>query len=232
MFGIGFLLLLAVVVGIVRMLTRGLSPRAKLAVWLGLAAFAGSVPFWHHAYPSYRQYLALCARPDLYSVTKTVEVDYPYVDGDSFAAYNQVVPRGFKGFDLKRGDLGYFRYSKKEGWSSAACQRDCADPSEAVWERTCKVNCLTSVHISEPEFKTRVESSIKELVEGRIVEQRGDVLGPSGEGLAVQHWYSYLPYGNGWGKILGAASGSAPALTCRPEKSIFSLEFLRPRVSL
>ena len=112
MFALGFLLALVVALCAIHFLTWMLPRRARPYVWLSVVAVAISWPFWHYLYPSYRQFVALCARSDLYVVMKTVEVDYPYFDGGSFRAYGKLATREFKGFDVKQGQLGYFRYGR------------------------------------------------------------------------------------------------------------------------
>ena len=231
MFALGFLLALAVALGVIYFLTRIFPPKARPYVWLSVVAIAVSFPFWHYLYPSYREFVALCARSDHYVVMKAVEVDYPYYDGSSFAAYRQLGRRGFKGFEIKQGRLGYFRYSRSNNWASPSCQRDCADPSMFVWEKTCEVNCLTKTPILEPEFKLESNYSTTELVEGRLVQLRSAALAPSGEELAVARNYIYYPYGSGGARILGMASGEPPKLNCGAERSIWMLEFIRPRIS-
>jgi hypothetical protein len=231
MFAIGFLLALMVALGMIYVLTRIFPSRARPYVWLSVLTLAISFPFWHYLYPSYREFVALCARSDLYVVMKAVEVDYPYSGSGSFWAYRQLDSRGFKGFEIKQGDLGYFRYSRNENWASPACQRDCANPSVFVWEKTCEVNCLVKTPIRTPEFELKSNYSTTELVEGRLVQQTSAALAPSGEELAAARSYIYYPYGTGLARILGMASGDPPKLSCRAEKSIWDLEFIRPKIS-
>jgi hypothetical protein len=231
MFAIGFLLALAVALGVTHLLIRMFPAGARLYVWLSVVALGVSFPFWHYVYPSYWEFVRLCERSDLYVAMKPVEVDYPYFDGGSFAAYHLLGTRGFKGFDIKQGRLGYFRYEQSENWTSPSCQRDCANPSVFVWEKTCEVSCLTKTQVPAPSFELKSNYSTSELVEGRLVQQRSAVLAPSGEELAVNRSYIYYPYGTGAARILGMASGEPPKLSCRSEKSIWSLEFLRPTVA-
>lgn len=231
MFAIGFLLALAAALSLIHVLTRLFPTSARRYVWLLVVALGVSSPFWHYAYPSYREFVTLCARPDLYTVMKTVEVDYPYFDGGTFAAYRQFGTRGFKGFDVKQGRLGYFRYSQSDEWASAACQHDCGDPSFFVWEKTCEVTCLTKTPIPAPELELKSDYSTREVVEGRLVLQRSVVLAPSGEELAAERSYIYYPYGTGAARILGMASGEPPKLSCRAERGIWSMDFIRPKVS-
>ena len=231
MFAFGFLLALVVALSAIHFLTRIFPPRARPYVWLSVVALAVSFPFWHYLYPSYREFVSLCARADLYAVTKTVEVDYAYSDGSSFSAYRQLDSRGFKGFEIKQGSLGYFRYLRSDNWASHVCQRDCANPSVFVWEKTCEVNCLTKTPILAPEFEFKSNFSTTELVKGRLAQQRSAVLAPSGEELAAERSYIYYPYGTGAARILGMASGDPPKLSCRAEKSIWTLDFIRPKLS-
>jgi hypothetical protein len=229
MFGIGFLLALAAALGVIHALTLIFPTKARPYLWLSVVVIAVSFPFWHYLYPSYREFVGLCARTDLYVEMKTVEVDYAYFDGDSFGAYRQLDGRGFKGFEIKQGQLRYFRYSRSDNWTSPACQRDCANPSVLVWEKTCEMTCLTKTPIPVPEFELKSNFSTTELVEGRLVQQRSAVLAPSGEELAAQHSYIYYPFGTGVARILGLASGDPPKLSCKAQKSTWTLDFLRPR---
>lgn len=231
MFALGFLLVLAIALVAIHFLTRIFPPKARPYAWLSVVALAVSLPFWHYLYPSYREFVALCARSDLYVVMTNVEVDYAYSDGGSFSAYRQLDSRGFKGFEIKQGTLGYFRYSRSDNWASPACQLECADSRLLVWEKTCEANCLTKTSILAPEFEYTSKYSTTELVEGRLVQQRLAVLTPSGEELAASRSYIYYPYGTGAARILGMASGEPPKLSCRAEKNVWTLEFLRPKIS-
>ena len=231
MFAIGFLLAFAVLLGIVHVLTLLFPSAARRYIWLSVVVVAVSIPFWHYVYPSYRTYLALCASPDLSVIPKKVEVDFPYYDGSSFFAYRKFVSRGFKGFDVKHGNLGYFRYSLSNDWSSASCQRDCENPSIFVWEKTCEVTCLNRASIPGPEYELKSNYSSTELVPGRLLRQRSAAIDPSGEEIASQLTYTYYPFGTGAARILGLASGDPPKLSCSAEKSIWSLEFFQPRTS-
>jgi hypothetical protein len=231
MFAIGFLLALVVALSAIHFLMRILPPKARLYAWLFVVTLAGSFPFWHYLYPSYREFVGLCTRADLYVVTKTAEVDYAYSGSGSFSAYRQFDSRGFKGFEIKQGRLGYFRYSRADNWASDACQRDCADPSMFMWEKTCEVNCLTKTPILAPEFEFKSDFLTTGLIEGRLVQQRSVILAPSGEELATERSYIYYPYGTGAARILGMASGDPPKLSCRAEKSIWTLDFIRPKLS-
>jgi hypothetical protein len=231
MFALGFSIALAIALGVIYFLTRKFPAIARPYVWLALTAFTISFPFWHFAYPSYREYVALCARSDLYVVKKTAEVNYPYFDGGSFGAYRMLGARGFKGFDIKKDQMGYVRYSRNDNWASSVCEHDCGNPSVFIWEKTCEVSCLNKTPIPAPEFELRSNYSTSELVRERLVEQRSAVLAPSGEELAVNLSYLYYPYGTGAARILGIASGDSPNLSCHSEKSIWSLEFILPSVS-
>lgn len=231
MFGIAFLLAFAVALSTIYFLIRIFPIRVRRYAWLSVLALAGSFPFWHYLYPSYREFVDLCERPDLYVVMKTVEVDYAYSSsGSSFSAYRQLDSRGFKGFEIKEGRLGYFRYVRGKNWASHSCQRDCANPSIFVWSKTCEVNCLTKTPITEPEFEFKSNFSTIRLIEGRLNQTRIAMLAPSGEELANQRSYTYFPYGTGLAKVLGMASGSPPTLSCRAKKSVGELDFIRPRV--
>ena len=231
MFAIGFLLALGMALAAIHFVTRIFPTSARRYVWLSVVVVAVSFPFWHYAYPSYQEYLGLCARTDAYVVMKTVELDYPYSGGSTFSTYRLLDSRGFKGFDVKQGGLGYARYSRGDNWASSACQRDCANPSVFVWEKTCEVNCLTKNPIPAPEFEIQSNYSTTELVAERLIQQRSAVLAPSGEELAVERRYVYYPYGTGAARILGMASGEPPKLSCRSERSIWSLDFIQARVS-
>jgi len=43
--------------------------------------------------------------------------------------------------------------------------------------------------------------------------------------------YRYYPYGNGFAKIFGLASGTAPSLSCEYENGIYRFNFLKPASS-
>lgn len=229
MFSIGFLLLLAIAIIAINLFTRTFPLKVRPYVWPAVVAFAVSFPFWHYLYPSYREFLALCERSDRYVLLKTVDVDYAYSDSGSFGTYHQHEGRGFKGFDIRRGELGYVRYTRNENWDSLACQRDCANPSSFVWEKTCEVNCFTKTAIHAPEFEYKSSFTTKELVKERLVQQRSAMLTMYGEELSVTLNYIYYPYGTGFATVLGMASGSPPKLTCRTNKDGEMQEFMKPR---
>ncbi len=231
MFGLGFLLVFALALLAIHFLTRIFPPKARPYAWLAVVALTVSFPFWHYLYPSYREFMELCERPDRYVLLKTIDVDYVYDDGGSFWAYRRNDGHGFKGFEIKQGRLGYFRYSRNESWASPVCQRDCSNPSVFVWEKTCEVNCLTKTAIPTPEFEYSSSYARTVLLEGRLVRQRSAMLTPSGEELAAALNYTYYPYGNGFAKVLGAASGEAPTLSCRTQKTVEPQGFIRPRIA-
>lgn len=124
MFAIGFLLVLVLALVAIHLLTRVFPLKARLSIWLAIVTLAVSVPFWHHLYPSYREFMALCERPDRSVLLKTVEVDHMYWGSGSFWAYRKQEGRGFKGFEINQGRLGTFRYTRSENWASSTCQRD------------------------------------------------------------------------------------------------------------
>lgn len=100
-----------------------------------------------------------------------------------------------------------------------------------MWKKTCEVNCLTKTAIPAPEFAYTSSYATTELVKERLVRQRSAVLAPSGEELAVALNYIYYPYGTGWARVLGLASGEPPKLYCRTKKDVEMLEFMKPKTA-
>jgi hypothetical protein len=230
MFGIGFLILIGILWLITKSLVGLLSPNKRIYAWLSIGIVVVSAPFWYRLYPSYHQFTKLCSSPDRYAVKQKANVDFLYQGTSSvFFAFKAHGHRGFKGFDVKAGDKGYVRYMPNENWSSPICKQDCANPSIITWEKTCQTNCLTESAIDNPELEYLTSSSATTLIEDRLTTVTAEVVTINGQKLAEEHIYTYYPYGNGWAKILGLASGSAPTLSCNSKSRIWSLEYITPK---
>jgi uncharacterized membrane protein YgdD (TMEM256/DUF423 family) len=227
---IGFLLACALAFFAIRMLVRPMKPVYRACVWLLVLGFAVSLPFCYLLFPSYRQFLALCERPDRQVIQKTVEVAHLYVGGGSFAAHALSERLGFQSFEIKRdrGQPGYFRFTHGDDWATPACRSGCASPQLLEWEARCESNCYTKTVIAAPTWEYGFAQATVTLVEGRLIRTSDTALSPSGEVLASAVNYLYHPYGNGWAKVLGLASGSAPSMACAGKAGVWGLEFLRP----
>jgi hypothetical protein len=226
MWAIGVLL----VCGLVFFLIQRLPSQARPWAWVFVVGTVLSVPFWHHLYPSHRQFLALCEQPDRQVVLQSVSVENLFVDGNSFTGHVLSQRLGFQSFEIQRGNQGYLRFVQGDNWATPACRRDCANPGLFEWERLCEANCFTKTAIAAPTWEYRYTSEVTSLVKDRLVRRTDTALSPSGEAMATALNYVYYPYGDGWARALGLSSGSAPTLTCATKTGVWGLEFIKPVV--
>lgn len=239
MFALGFLVVTAIVVLLLVGITGALPAKLKPYFVVAVIAIPVSFPFWHYLYPSYERFSDLCASPDRYVVKQVKHVDFVYVDG-CYAAYVMAKDKPFKGYECpyrleatpNSAKKVYARFSRGANWGSAICQAECAQRGYYLsWEKSCQEACFDATQIPAPSFNYKSTSSTVQLVEGRLTEHRTQMVGDDGEELATSRDYTYYPYGNGFAKILGLASGSAPTLSCETKKSVYSLDFLKPSVA-
>ena len=133
-----------------------------------------------------------------------------FVDGYSYA-----------GFDCKfrsNDDKGLYRYAKTPTWHSG-----------------CGLECFERSSLQKPESAYSSEDRYG-YMEGKnaiLTDGYGVARGSSSRDdkklvfhdrllvddgvMSFGRDYTYYPYGNGWAKILGLASGSAPAMSCKTQ---------------
>ncbi|TAE33767.1 MAG: hypothetical protein EAZ92_00360 [Candidatus Kapaibacterium sp.] len=241
MFFFGFLIAFAILVFIISLLTKLLPEKLRSKFVMIVIAIPITFPFWHYVYPSYYTFQELCASPERYVVRKVVEVDFLNEDG-CWRAFKKSESRAFKGFEcpwhvesppvIVQGVKPYARFVRGDNWDTPVCQDQCVKANyNSGWERECLSVCFKATHMPEPSFKYEVIFGDKQLVEDRLFERLIQFVDSNREELATLKDYTYYPYGNGFAKILGLASGSAPTTSCEKRFDIFELDFLKPSKS-
>jgi hypothetical protein len=148
----------------------------------------------------------------------------------------------YSGFDCVAPGPGtttaVFRYAKKASWQ-AGCGLDCFDSSVIGVPEHRYVSGHRQGYISRSVVTVTYETgrsggenipsgeklrfSDTLLLETNTekgslqsdLRKLGQVGGETGTEMAFTRAYTYYPYGSGWARILGAASGSAPTIQCR-----------------
>jgi hypothetical protein len=226
MFGLGLLAILALFTVAIYLLSKLFCTfKSKVAFYTVVLGSIVAYPFAYKLSPSYANFLNLCSNSARYNVLKTKQVDYIYLDRDVGSdckggpKFIEGLP--FAGFDCvapnTRTTTAIFRYTKT-----------------AEWYPGCGVECFDSKVQSDPEAKYK-HGHRQGYIEGLTIkitydqsgasalaqESSGDklkfwdtLLLDAGVEMAHKRTYVYLPYGSGWAKILGGASGSAPSQYC------------------
>jgi hypothetical protein len=70
-----------------------------------------------------------------------------------------------------------------------------------------------------------LKSTSTAIFENRLINNRSAIVAPNGEGMTVLLDCVYYPFGNGWAKVLGLASGSAPTQSCEKNLMFFAMIF-------
>jgi hypothetical protein len=143
---------------------------------------------------------------------------------------------GYAGFDCKfrgNGGKGLYRYTKMPTWYSG-CGLECFERSS--------LETPESAYSSEDRYGY-MDGTNAIFTDGYGIAKGGsfrddrklvfhDRLLVDGGVLAFGRDYTYYPYGNGWAKILGMASGSAPAMSCKTQFVPMDLrDAYRPRTA-
>lgn len=241
MFFLGFLIAFVVLILAISLATKLLPKRHRSKLLALVVAIPVSFPFWHYLYPSYHQFQELCSSAERYVVKRTVEVDFINADR-CWNAFEKTQRRAFKGFECPwqaeppaaalPGVKPYARFVRGENWATSACQDACTRADYyAGWERECLPVCFKATQQPEPSFKYAVDLGTRQIVKGRLTEGFIQFVDSDREELATLRNYTYYPYGNGFAKILGLASGNAPTVSCEKQHDIFALDFLKPNTS-
>ena len=226
MFAIG-LLLLAGLFMLLLILSSKILPRGlpRFAYFVAVIGALAIYPFAYKLTPTYAKFNELCNRTDRYQVLKTRPVSYIYVEAgfssDCTKGPAFIAKRGYAGFDCSlrsRDGTALYRYTRK-----------------TIWHEACGLECFDAVRQAVPETDYRfeyrygfVDGDQSIITDGYGVKRSGasrddaklaftDRLIAEDGVVAYGRDYVFLPYGNGWAKILGMASGSAPAQTCKPQ---------------
>lgn len=241
MFFLGFLIAFVILIAGISLATKLLPGRHRSKFLVLVTATLVTSPFWHYLYPSYAEFRELCSSPGRYVVRRTVEVDFINADG-CWSAFQKAQSRAFKGFECPwhvesppvtgPGVKPYARFVRGENWDTPTCQDRCTRATYYTgWERECLSVCFKATHLPEPSFKYAANLGSRELVKDRLSESSVQFVDSNREELASLKNYTYYPYGNGFAKILGLASGSAPTTSCEKRHDIFQLDFLKPGTS-
>ncbi|MDO8768442.1 MAG: hypothetical protein Q7K57_07040 [Burkholderiaceae bacterium] len=226
MFGIGLLLLASLFVLLLifssKIVPKGVPRVAYFVTMLGVLVI---YPFAYKLSPTYAKFHELCSGTDRYHVLKARPASYIYIEAgfssDCKSGPSFVAKHGYAGFDCSlrsRDETALYRYTKKASWSE-----------------TCGLECFDAVRQDLPETNYRREYRYGFVDGDRSIVTDGYGVGRSSESregaklvftdrllvedgvIAYGRDYVFLPYGDGWAKILGMASGSAPAQTCKPQ---------------
>jgi hypothetical protein len=238
MWALGFLVAVLAYFMIVNLTAKAMSVAAGRTLWAIAVALPLSFPFWHYLYPSYQEFQRLCASDNRYVVSKVAEVDFVYSES-CYQGFLLSKEKAFKGYECmaSRNELpdGYpeartlFRFARNEVSNSPACVADCAPSSEFIWEKKCHKSCYSGVPIAAAEFPFAFSGSNVVLQDGRLRKIQKSMVGPANETLVTALDYVYYPYGHGFAKIFGMASGEAPTKSCTKVFNISLHDFLKPR---
>lgn len=221
MFALGFLLLLIIFFLLLAVISE-LFPKGRprivfiLVVLGGIAAY----PFAYKISPGYHSFLQLCEQPDRLQIMRRKPVDFIFIDWgyatDCSKGPALVDGRPYLGFDCLRAQQGgpkLYRYTKRTNWQRG-CDLSCfeespLDEAEASYKSEYRHGYIDG----ENPVVTYYRGVVTNARDGTKLSFNDQVLWSSGE-MAYTRDYTYYPYGTGWAKILGMASGSPPSLSC------------------
>lgn len=238
MWALGFLVVVLVYFLFVGVVSRLLPGNYGLYLKMAAVGFPLSFPFWHFLYPSYHEFRQLCSREDRYFVAKIEKVDFLYSDSGCYHGFKVIKGTSFSGYECEhwRGETPdsyprtkhLYRFTPAENINSVSCKKACDSPSLSEWETYCQSVCFIGTEIQRPSFMYGTTSTSIAIVEDRLIKNRHAKVAPNGEDMAVVLDYVYYPFGNGWAKILGLSSGSAPTQSCEKKFDLYTYDFLRP----
>ena len=173
----------------------------------------------------------LCASEDRHVVKQVQRLDFLYTQS-CYAAFHESKNRAFKGYECEfwprtsppkpPNEKHYFRFTRGKNWGTSICQSECANRDYYLgWEEYCHAECFDGIEIAEPSFKYERVQSTTPLIEGRLIRTRTSVIHSALGEMVVSNEYTYFPYGDGFAKILGMSSGSAPTLSCEKKINIY-----------
>jgi len=235
---LGLLILTLLYLAAAGLLARLLPTVAKIVFCLIALGVPISLPYWYLFYPSFGEFERLCASDDRRVVKHTKKLDFLYSQS-CYGAFHHSKDRAFKGYEceywprtqprLSAGEVHYFRFTRGRNWGTAICQSECANRGYYHgWEDYCLAECFDGTEISEPSFKYEPVQSVTSIVDGRLVRTRTAIVNDNLGEMVVSNEYTYFPYGDGFARVLGMSSGSAPTLTCERKANTYGLEFLEP----
>ena len=242
MFGIGLIVVLIIATAALLWLTSRVPTRLGKALFLLVVVGTVSIYPWAYKFSaSHAQFLALCEQPERYQVLQTRQVDVVYLDrdlGQDCQAGPGLLSRlPYAGFDCAGRDAqnkpATLRHLKKADWA-VGCGIGCFDatvvPSpEVSVTRGHRQGYLTGaipiVTYDRGRLGAFEPSDAKLKFADTLILDSGTV-------MAYTRSYTYYPYGNGWAKLLGAASGSAPSQRCKTDHLQWNvLDVYKPRAA-
>jgi len=226
MFALGFLLLIGVFVLLLTLVSKAFpAGLARSLFVVGVLSAIAMYPFFYKITPSYHAFLELCESPERSQIAKRQPVDYVLFEGgyssDCTKGPGFIGDKQYLGFDCLRADKGgtaLFRYAKKSSWKQG-CDIECfdvipLDRPDAPYEWKHRQGLIEGKAPLLTYDGTRANGFIGNEPEDSKLFFQDRVLWSGGE-VAFARDYTYRQYGNGWAKILGLASGSAPSMSCR-----------------
>jgi hypothetical protein len=227
MFALGFLLAIGVFLAVLALVSKAV-PRGKPRILFVVCVFGaiGIYPFFYKVTPSYRAFLELCESAERTVILRRQPVDYVLFEGgyssDCTKGPAFVSGRAYLGFDCLRSDKagrGLVRYTKNASWTDK-CGLECFDVTplgmpEAPYERKHRQGIIEGRTPVVTYDGTRANGFIRNEPPDTKLIFTDRVLWSNGTEMGHARDFIYMQYGNGWAKILGMASGSAPSMRCR-----------------
>lgn len=237
MWGIGLLILLAIYVGVIKLLASLTSSRRSKRVVV-FVAIAGPLiyPVLYHVYPSYHDFTKLCEADDRMTIHTVKSVDYLYLGSSSMCYKGFKHLSNYKGIECgykpkengERGNVrGIYRYVKGENWFSLSCGESCLTKPYRTLKEECQLACMQGIKIEQFTNPYDYKFAKKAIIKNRLYLNTNTIVA-NDEILAEFKNYTYYPYGNEWAKILGASSGSAPTIGCENRVSVDVTEVFKP----
>jgi hypothetical protein len=200
-------------------------PKQRTTFFLFALGGLAASPFIYLISPSYGRFIELCKESDRYKVIQTKEVDFLYLDwgspSDCRTGPQLIAQHAYLGFDCvqwvnKNKEL--FRYTKKAANQHKGCGLECfyVAPqvnAEAEYRSGYRSGFVDGDNILLTYADGDVQN--RDLIPTDLQFSDRLLLDDAGNTMATARTYTYYPYGNGWAKILGLASGSAPTKSCK-----------------
>ena len=230
MFGILFIILIFGYIWLILKIASKATTLIKLIVYLIAFALPVLYPFAYKHTGAYKEFEALCAASTRTQILKSIKTDI-FQTSYWESGYKALHEKSYSSFAYKRYDDYRFNiYTPTDSYKTNECKVAC----EKYFSKACSTQCLTlSKYTNEApflEYKSYYDGKI--LPSNFISETHKSIerLGNDEIGvIAEKSDYRYYPYGNGFAKILGAASGSAPSINCK-EYSQFNYYEITPPI--
>ena len=214
MWGLGFLLLIGIFVVLITLLLHQIPAKARPILTFLSVLIPVSFPFWYHIYPSYGEFQSLCQSDDRIRVIKIVPVDVVHEDSGCYNGIEALKKHNYKGFTCQHG-----AYQRGASWNTEQCQNDCPPQRDSIYsvQQKCIKHCLDEYYNYPKEFVHFTHDynyKRTELIKGRLIQNERSLVTDKFGVMATSINYRYYQYGNGFAKILGLSSGTAPSIEC------------------